>query len=468
VRLDCQDTIAAVASPPGAGLRGIIRLSGPAAFELAAGVFRAGGARPLAAQAGWRRLTGRALVGESVWVPAEAYLFRAPASYTRQDMVELHLPGSPALLGVVLRRLLTAGARLAGPGEFTARAFLAGAMDLTAAEAVAATIAATSDEQLRAARALAEGRLARQVHRMQDALADLLALVEAQIDFADEPIQFIKPAHLAARVDALVGQLAEWQKQATWQERLDVLPKVMLIGPPNVGKSTLLNRLTGLDRAICSPLRGTTRDVLSAPLSLPVGEVELIDAAGLESSPAEGVELLAHQVASAAAGTADLLLLVADMQSCQPARKLAREFAGRPTIGLLNKTDLIPAECRQPTLERASQTVQLPLLAVSALTGEGLEALRVAIAQRLAVTRSHGEHRLALNSRHRAAIASARDALIRARPLVNSSISEEECATPELIAYELREAMEALAALTGEVPTEELLGRVFARFCIGK
>lgn len=466
--MQCQDTIAAVASAAGLSARGIIRLSGPQAFRLAERVFHASEGRPLAEQPGWRRFTGQILLPESATLPAEAYIFRAPASYTRQEMVELHVPGSPAVIRLVLEGLLAAGARSAEPGEFTARAFLGGAMDLTAAEAVAATIAATSDEQLRAARALSEGELARRVRALREPLADLLALVEAHIDFADEPIQFISPSELSARLSSLAEQLADWLAHAVWQERLDDLPRVMLVGPPNVGKSTLLNRLTGLDRAICSPLRGTTRDLLAAPLSLAGGEVELIDAAGLEGGQPEQVEALARQAARSAAQVASLLLLVTDPESHLQAGQLARELSGRPLVGVLNKMDRLPADQRPTTAQRLSQAVGLPLEPVSALTGEGVDRLRAVLGRRLADDSLRGVQLLTLNSRHRAAIAGALAALKRTRPLVHAGPDADELDNPELIAHELREAMQELGAVTGEVPTEALLGRVFSRFCIGK
>ena len=241
-----HDTIVAVSSAPGHAPRGIVRLSGPDAIPIADHLFRADDARPLSESAGFTAHSGEVLFDDLHRVPATVYLFRKPHSYTRQDIVEFHTVGSPPVLEMMVERCLTGSARPAEPGEFTARAFLAGAMDLTEAEAVASTIRARSDAQLRAARRQMRGYLADQVRRWQDELADLLSLVVADIDFTEEPIDFISPKQLTIRLTHLQENLKGIMRTADSRERLDVLPYILLLGPPNAGKSTLLNTLSGM------------------------------------------------------------------------------------------------------------------------------------------------------------------------------------------------------------------------------
>ncbi|NLX20673.1 MAG: tRNA modification GTPase [Phycisphaerae bacterium] len=474
-----DDTIVAVSTGGGASVRGIIRLSGPRSFELADRVYAcsdAGG--PLAARGGYCRVMGRVTVGDAGSLPAEAYLFRSPASYTRQDVVELHTVGSPAVLSMLLDQLLGDGARLAEPGEFTARAFLGGALDLTRAEGVAALIHARSDTQLRAAQALLQGGLSRRSMAGRERLADLLALIEAEIDFAEEPIQFVTLADAAATLDAVGADIEELLAQAPSAERLDMLPEVLLIGRPNVGKSTLLNRLSGVDRVIASAVAGTTRDVVTSPLMVPGGEVLLQDSAGLglhETSTASASCSALHELHRQAEWAtrqalvrADLVLVVMDASAVVERSEdvLGCVVEPRRLCVVLNKADAVPkAELarRLGEFERRGEDA----LAVSALTGEGLGALRERIGHAVFVeSKPHAADVLALSARQRKALQEALFAMRRARDLCDTA-SDEHVPT-ELLALELREATHALSLLVGEVTTEDLLDRVFSRFCIGK
>jgi len=471
-RLD--DTIVAISSPPGVSPRGIVRLSGPRAMELADTVFE-GPERPLRDQTtGWQRSSGRVRIDRTARVPGEAYVFRAPASYTRQDLVELHLPGVPAVLAMVLELLTGAGARPAEPGEFTARAFFAGAMDLTEVEGVAAVIHAQNDAQLRASEALLHGELNRQCTRCRDELADLLALIEARIDFAEEPEDFVSTQKIAETLDRIAQPLGRLCRDAPAAERFEVLPTVLIAGRPNVGKSTLFNRLTGMDRAIQSATAGTTRDLICAPLTLAGGEVLLVDSAGLredaateEPSPADDPDRLAERASRQAIERADAVLLVVDATEPFSAADdpLFGQLQGRAVTIVANKIDLMtPAE-------RSSRQVQTgfkpEVLAISALSGEGLDDLRRAIDRMLfAGQRSHETPLLALSNRQREAASEACEALQRGRKLCAESAANEE--PIELMAIEVRAAMNALSLLSGQVVTEALLGRIFERFCVGK
>ncbi len=468
-RLD--DTIVAISSPAGVSARGMVRLSGSEATNLADAVFRADDKQPLIASPGTRRILGEIQLGEGCSTPAEAYVFRAPASYTRQDVVELYLPGCPALLALVLDRLRTSGARLAEPGEFTARAFFSGALDLTRAEGVAAVIHAHNDSQLRASEALLHGHLSRRTTTLRDRLADLLALLEAEIDFTEEPIEFVSREQTMETIHAVAADLKALTERAPSAERLAFLPEVILVGRANAGKSTLFNRLTGMDRAICSATEGTTRDVLHGPVTLPGGEMMLLDCAGL-SSPKALTEAatsghdpadLAEAAARQALRSADMILLVVDA-SDEPKRTLDN-FMGalpaRPILVVLNKVDAwTDARALVDVLGRQA-------VLISALTGEGIDDLKNQIrAQLFHAGHAHGADLIALSSRQRGALMEAGAALARAEQIVASSAVLD--AQIELLAMEIHQAMDALSMLTGEVTTEDLLARVFAGFCVGK
>jgi tRNA modification GTPase len=473
-----DDTIVAISSAAGAAARGIVRLSGPEAIRMADRVFVA---RPperiLSMVNESRAVWGDVCVGSMWRVPGFALVFVAPRSYTRQDVVELHLIGAPAVLGMVVEGCLAAGARRAEPGEFTLRAFLNGAMDLSQAYGVAGMIAARSDEQLRAAERLLHGELSRVAADARESLDDLLSLVEGAMDFADEPIEFIKPAELRLRLDELRAGLAETAAAGARAERWERLPRVVLTGRPNAGKSSLLNRLTGLDRAICSAMAGTTRDVLSAPLQLGEQECLLVDAAGIGEAAGE-LDQRAQRAARAAMASADVVLVVIDGSragewddACKrygrispPERLRSRELL----VG--NKCDLIasaPNGGRVPAEAEMVGTGDDVGVLVSARTGEGLEQLKAAILMKLAGrSNSVGDSSVALMAEHHAALGEAAKAIDRAIELAGDQ--DELLCDSELIAAELRSAADSLAAIAGREPTEAMLGRIFSRFCVGK
>jgi tRNA modification GTPase len=270
-----SDTIAAISSAVGTAARMIVRVSGPLAPRLAADLTLSPDEPPPSA-------TYTKLHFANLTLPAWLFVFRAPRSYTGDDLVEFHLPGNPLLARILLDHLRENGARDAEPGEFTARAFFNGRLDLIEAEGVAATIAAGNEAELAAARQLMAGELARRLKPLIDLVAETLALVEVGIDFSDEDVTFLSPQQFAQRVDAADGMLAEFVAQSGRFERLTHEPSFVLIGRPNAGKSTLLNALARQARAVVSPVAGTTRDVLSAEVALEQGIVRVLDAAGLE------------------------------------------------------------------------------------------------------------------------------------------------------------------------------------------
>jgi len=500
-RLD--ETIVAVSSAPGHGAVGIVRLSGPEAVVIADRMAITADGTTLEAHPALSRVHGEIAIGGGA-LPADFYLFRAPRSYTRQHLVEMHTVGSPAAVEVVRKIAVSLGARPAEPGEFTARAFLSGAMDLASAEAVARLIRARSDTQLRAARQMMDGALAERIAEVRDALSELLALVEADIDFAEEPIEFISPRDLKLRLDVISGGLRRLVADAKSAERLNVLPHILLFGPPNAGKSLLMNRLSGTSRAICAAVAGTTRDVLSAPIRIGRGEAILLDAAGIDESPDEIIAQARAMVLSAAERV-DLVCVVLDAASLLPSQggiqggltQQSRVHLDAPSSGqppgpltnayfdlnvfvatvrslnaprivvAVNKSDLLSAgECKQ-IIARLRQFEIDPVHPISALRGDGVEALRTAFADALGVIETTvGGEAMLLSERQRAAIADAIAALDRAAAL--SAIAEATIDCADLLAFELREALDALGSVTGAVTTDDLLGKVFANFCIGK
>jgi tRNA modification GTPase len=432
--VDTTAVILAVASPPGRSLRGIVRASGPACFELLETVLdcldRSRGVRP-----------GR-LNADGLDLACLALFSPAPRSYTGEASVELQLPGNPPLLDRVIDALLASGrlrgiaARRAEPGEFTARAYLNGRMSLTQAEGVAATIAARSDAQLRAAGLLSAGRLATMAHELAEKLAQSLALVEAGIDFTDQDdVVAIGPDDLFEQLVLVRDRVDSVLAHAVGSEQLEAIPWVVLAGPANAGKSTLFNALLGHRRAVVSDVAGTTRDVLTEPLTIdtPHGpaEVMLVDIAGADGT----------------AGDLDQLM---------------QDAATRA----INRADLV-IRCARGGLP-APQGNEIPIH-VDTLTDTRLDELRHRIAERLADRAvSLSADALALGPRHEAALTSAQRNLRDTLDLVEPIRGERTLPQPELVAAGLRMALDDLAGLAGDVTPDDILGRIFATFCVGK
>ncbi len=463
-----DDTIVAISSAAGRGLLGIVRLSGPRAIEIADSVAVPHAGPRLVDRPGSIRIPGAFQWDEGITLPAVFFLFRGPHSYTRQDLVEIQTIGGPVVLEAVRRRLLERGARPAEAGEFTARAFLLGGMNLARAEAVAAVIRAQSDTQLRAARHMSEGILAQRISAVGDELSELLALVEADIDFAEEPIDFITPSVLHDRLSRLKQQLCDLLESAETVERFDALPQILLFGAPNVGKSSLMNRLCGAQRAICAAAAGTTRDILSAPIRLPRSEAILLDTAGVDCAEDEIIAAARVKTVSASERV-DLVCVVIDLTRPDGAESFGaiRALAGSRIVVAANKRDLLT----DPAMERAlaSMRTRAPgrVVAVSALHGTGIDELRTAISDALAPTGVATMTEATLMSeRQRTAVREALASIDRAA--LQAAAVERTIDRAELLAFELRDALSALGAITGEVTTEDLLSRVFAQFCIGK
>ncbi|WP_102127811.1 tRNA uridine-5-carboxymethylaminomethyl(34) synthesis GTPase MnmE [Deinococcus planocerae] len=437
-RLGLSDTIAAIATAPGSAGVGIVRVSGPEALRVADGVFR--GRRRPSATGGGRFLFGQ-LVADDGEVLDEGLclVFRAPRSYTGEDVAELQTHGSPAVLGRVLARVLELGARPARPGEFTQRAYLAGRLDLAQAEAVLGLVNAGTDTARRQASLGLAGALGQRVEGVAAHVTRTLAAIQALLDYPEEGVpEEDRDAPLRAaeaELEALVGTARAGQV-ATRGARL------ALIGPPNAGKSSLLNALLGYERSIVTPIPGTTRDYLEAQLSLAGVPVTLVDTAGIRET-ADAVEAAGVRQAVSLATSADLVLALEDGSLSREALPAELPEAAR-VLRVRTKSDL-PAAWTDPTT-----------LAVSAVTGEGLPRLRDAIHAALIGDAARGEAWLTTERQADA----ARRALehVRAARLLPD----------ELAGYELEEALRSLAELTGRDVGEDVVDAVFRNFCVGK
>jgi len=452
------DTIAAVSSPPGRSARGLIRISGPGTSDVLAHLL-------IDPASPTRSLTPVRLRRPAI--PCLLLRFAAPASYTGDDLAELQLPGSAALLDRVLHDAINAPelkVRMAEPGEFTFRAYAAGKLDLTQAEGIGATIAAVSDSQLAAATLLRQGKLGTTAHSLVDQLGSLLALVEAGIDFTDqEDVTPISPRALDDRLKTVQGKLDALLSRSRSWTALEALPRVVLVGPPSAGKSTLFNALLGRERAVIDPAPGTTRDALAEPLHLrdPQGgdaEVMLVDLAGLDESLGDAASLLdrdAQHAAHQAIEKADLVVRVYD----DPAGPRMQPNCAAPIVDVLSKCDG----------DASPDADDMGFLRVSAHTGAGCDALRRAVVTALSGRAvSVQADLLALQPRHESALRQAASALRQTRGLLSPCLEKSSLPNIELLADAMRIALDALASLGGRLTPDEVIGRVFATFCVGK
>lgn len=457
-----DDTIAAVSSPAGRSARALLRLSGLDANAIVGRLVSGGDRSDTAPNRGLVR--SRLRVGETGGeLPVLLARFAGPGSYTGQDMVEIQCPGHPALLDRLLRRMVAAGARLAGPGEFTYRAFLAGKMDLTQAEAVSAVIAARSDGQLRAAEQLRRGRLGEFAEMLVQQLGDQLALVEAGIDFVDqEDVVPIAATELAANLDAVADQLNDLLANCRSWSALEALPRVVLAGGPSVGKSTLFNVLLGRRRAATGPIPGTTRDLLAEPWMIGVEpgrpvELMLIDVAGLDA-PESILDRAAQAAARRAFEEADLILVLDDGRGRVSPGPFERGLRC-PVVRVRSKADLT---------DRGMTDGEVDVV-ISAESGEGLDDLRTIILRRLGERAvSVSAEKLALQPRHEAALRGALDHVHEAQRLLREQVSDDAIERTEVIAVSLRSALDELVSLGGALTPDDVMGRIFSKFCIGK
>ena len=432
-----RDTIAAVATPPGRGGIGVVRISGPQAPQIAERLIGSTLPARVATLARFRDSSGAA-VDEGI-----ALFFPAPHSYTGEAVLELHGHGGPVVMGMLLAACLDAGARLAEPGEFTRRAFLEGRLDLAQAEAVADLIDASSQEAARSALRSLSGEFSAAIDALRTQLVELRALTEAQLDFPEEELDGLHREDAAKRLASVQAALDNVLARSRQGSLLRSGVHVVIAGLPNVGKSSLLNRLAGEERAIVTPIPGTTRDALRETIHIDGVAVVLVDTAGLRESNDE-LEKLGMARTRAELERADIVLAVHDATAGSTPQPLA---TGVERIEVYNKVDL-----------RRGFVPPSGAIAVSAKTGQGMADLREAIV-RAAGWSGTGESVFLARERHLRALAAAKEHL-------TGAAGEKE--RWELFAEELRLAQEALSVITGGFTADDLLGEIFGRFCIGK
>jgi len=447
-----DDTIVAIATPMGRSGLGVVRLSGPASAAIARDLVHR--RKPFAArQATFVRLRAAGVSDDAI-----VTIFPAPRSYTGEDVVEISVHGSPMVLQSVLREAISKGARLAEPGEFTLRAFLNGKLDLVQAEAVGDLIDAVTPLQARAAFDQLQGTLTARIAALEQRLFDLMARLEASLDFPDEGYHFVDRQAARDEISVLADQVSALLAQADRGRLIREGASVAILGTPNVGKSSLFNALLNAERAIVTPIPGTTRDLLTERANVRGLSVGLVDTAGLRDST-DVVEQEGIARARRAAETADLVLVVLDRSRAlfSADRALIDFLPSRERLLVVNKTDL-PAAW---TTER-EQVVDA--VEISSKTGEGLQQLIDRMATSLGDRSERRDDPLVTNVRHVALLEATHDALNRARDAVSSATPPSE----EFILADLQDAAARLQEITGKRTTDDLLRQIFERFCIGK
>ncbi|MGD9852026.1 MAG: tRNA uridine-5-carboxymethylaminomethyl(34) synthesis GTPase MnmE [Nitrospirales bacterium] len=477
-----DDTICAIATPPGEGGIGIVRVSGSQAFPIASQKLR------LRSLKAWEQLQpfhfyiGQFLGVDSPlpdvtsWAVLDevlVVLMKSPRSYTGENMVEVHCHGGPTVVDAVCQSLIASGARMAEPGEFTKRAFLNGKLDLTQAEAVLDTIRSHSLLSLKLAQEHLQGKLSVTLRDMRDSLLRMVAHLEAGMDFVEEDIQFIDVEEVKSQIGSLAAELTRLIDSSGGGRIIREGVRTVIMGEPNVGKSSLLNALLGMDRAIVSHIPGTTRDVLEESIMVEGILVRFFDTAGLRESPDE-LEREGIQRAQSTIDQADVILLVIDRSFLPNDNFLANLFKNKEKqyVIVLNKSDLPQCLSRDMAEKAAREQVKkdgrlvtcFDIVEVSARTGEGLASLKQAI-KNMALGH-HLESRdsvLVSRLRHTVLLKKARESLQQALQILNGGTIAPEC-----LAMELRGALHSLGEIIGVVTNEDILDQVFRDFCIGK
>ena len=442
------DTIAAIATPPGNGGVGIIRISGPAAGKIATSIIN----QPLKPR---RALFTPFLDADgSIIDSGIALYFPAPASYTGEDILELQGHGGSVVLDMVLRRVLSLGVRLANPGEFTERAFLNNKIDLAQAEAVADLIESSTEQSVRSAQKSMQGVFSEKIHELVAELTELRTYVEAAIDFVDEDIDFLSDGVVENRIVRLSGQIQSILKTAKQGRLLRDGMTVVLAGKPNAGKSSLLNTLAGHNAAIVTDIAGTTRDILKERIQIDGMPLHIIDTAGLRDSDniveQEGIRRAREEIVKA-----DKVLLLIDAGDPEHQSILAHLPAGINLTKVYNKIDLVGIE---PEIIESDRGTQIYL---SIKTGQGMELLT-----------QHLKNSVGFNEETDNVFISRRrhvEALKKGWDFVQSALLQlQNNQAGELVAEDLRQAQNSLSEITGEFTSDDLLGHIFSSFCIGK
>ena len=444
-----NEVIAAIATPPGRGGIGVVRISGPRLVLMLHALVSAEVVPRRATRGDFRRADGGVIDQGLV------LYFPAPHSYTGEDVIELQGHGGPVVLQLLLKRCLELGARVAEPGEFTKRAFLNDKLDLAQAESVADLIDASTAEAARCALRSLQGEFSQRIDAMVRALIELRMLVEATLDFPEEDVEFLEQANARAKLEDIRQQLTQVMAASRQGSLLREGIHVVIAGQPNVGKSSLMNCLAGVELAIVTDIPGTTRDAIRETINVHGVPLHIIDTAGLRD-PRDPVEKIGISKTWDAIAKADLVLWVSDATRAETmateAVLAARLPAGVPQLRVVNKIDLVGIPPQRQTLAKGAE------IALSAKTGAGIELLQTAMLEAVGWGGS-GEGMFMARERHLQALQTASQHLELAASRGNAL---------ELFAEELKLAQQALASITGEFTADDLLGKIFSHFCIGK
>jgi tRNA modification GTPase len=479
-----DDTICAVATPMGEGGVGIVRVSGTHALHVASNILRLRSGKTLEQIKPYQLCLGQfiwnhASPGKTSGIAASSVLdevlvviMRAPRSYTGEDVVEVHAHGGPVIVNAICEALTQAGARLAEPGEFTKRAFLNGRLDLTQAEGVLDTIQASSLKSLKMAQEQLQGRLSRIIHDQRDRLLKLVAHLEAGMDFVEDDIQFIEQTKLKNEIFVVLKEILQLVDGAEEGRMIREGIRTVIVGRPNVGKSSLLNAILGTNRAIVSHIPGTTRDVLEEAIMVEGVMIRLFDTAGLRETRDE-LENEGMSRATQAIDDADVLILAFDKGDILTEKDVnfIELYTQKPCVMVLNKSDLPQKFSFNEFQDRVRQTRKntegldggTNYVEVSALTGEGIDSLKRAIKE-MAVGRQYeaGDSVLVSRLRHKTLLQNAGEALQNSLRAIDDTLSAE------CVALELRIALNSLGEIVGIITNEDILDHIFREFCIGK
>lgn len=466
---ELNDTIVAVSSPT-SEQRVIIRITGPETVDTLKRIFS-----PQIPENKAGLISGRVTVDTELQIDAKLYLFLAPHSYTADTLAEIHIHTNSSTAEALMAGLLAGGLRMAGPGEFTARAYLNGKIDLTQAEAVAEIVASSNKLQLAAAEKLLAGRLTQTTTKIRSAIMDCLSLIEAGLDFSGEDIEFISTREAAERLTETKAQLQQLLSGSISYESIIALPTVGIAGAPNAGKSSLLNKLLGKPRSIVSERRKTTRDVVDGLLTLTHCQCVLFDCAGLTFEVNNILDELAQAAATGALNSASLVVFCVDISKTDWSEDIAIRKLIEPEvpIAVATKSDLLSEDLLAERLAELGRLFGADFLAASTKTGTGIELLREVIDKKIIAeaTGSTGhqtqyalrdtQYEIALTARHKQAVTEAAEN-------VSESINELKIGNDEVAAMMLRVAYRGLSNIEAEHVDEQILEKIFSRFCIGK
>lgn len=446
--LGAQDIIAAQATPPGIGGVGIIRVSGINLEPIVKGILGITSLKPRYAHFGDFLDKDGHLIDQGI-----ALYFKTPHSFTGEDVLEFQGHGGPIVMDRLLRRVLELGARMANPGEFSERAFLNGKIDLIQAEAICDLINAHSELAAKSAVRSLQGDFSKTIQQLVDALIHLRMYIEAAIDFPDEEVDFLPSDRIGGQIEALLERLLAIKKMAKQGAVLQSGVNIVIAGPPNSGKSSLLNQLSQQNVAIVTHIPGTTRDLLKQQIQIDGLCLQVMDTAGIRDETHDPIELEGIHRARAVIKEADHVLLVLDVTQASDWQLWIKEIpVGTRMTLVLNKMDLAS--------EKISIEEEYPVVYISAMTGEGIETLKLHIKQSVGLS-NVPENQFIARRRHLEALNKAESHLLQALVCLRQ-------AAYELIAEELKQAQEALSEITGEFGSDDLLGKIFSSFCIGK